>query len=223
MRKFKSVIALLLAVSMMLCFAACGKDVPDEEKIKGKWTTELDFTGYMNSIHSESDLNESVIPDTEMNAYMVFEFEEQRCSMYFDREKTLESINAYLDDFKGKLIDYLYKQYESTGLSKEEIDSQFKGIYDVTIEEFADMIIWSTMDAEAIADSIAEEGTAVGYYKLEEGKIYIADSLLTMDKAQYYSYSFNGDKLLIEGAGSETFFSSFEEIGIEFPFVFEKK
>lgn len=223
MRKFKSVIALLLAVSMILCFAACGKDVPDEEKIKGKWVTELDFTSYMNSIHSESDLNASVIPDTEMNVYMVFEFEEQKCSMYFDREKTLESINAYLDNFKSKLIDYLYRQYESTGLSKEDIDAQFKGIYEVTIEEFADMVIQSTMDAESIADSIAEDGTAVGYYKLEEGKIFISESLLTMDKAEYYSYSFDGDNLLIEGAGSETFFSGFEEIGIEFPFVFEKK
>ncbi len=221
MRKFKSVVAVLLALSMILCFAACGKK-SDQEKIQGKWTTEMDFTQYMKSIFEDVDLHESVIPEDQMSVYMVFEFKEEKCSMYFDNEKTVESIKSYIESFRGLLVEYLYGQYKDTDLSKEEINDQFKDLYDVTLDEFADMVVWSTMDAQQIADSIAAEGSAEGYYKIEDGKLYIAESLLTMDAAEYYSYSFDGDKLLIEGSSSETFFSSFEEAGVKFPLVFDK-
>lgn len=221
MKKIASILAFVVALSALLCFAGCGEKAP-EEKIIGKWTAELDFSGYMNSIHSDSDLDESVIPTSAINAYMVFEFDGEKCSMYYDREKTVASINSYLDEFRGLLIEYLYKQYETTGLSREEIDTQFLAMYEVTIEEFVDMIIWSTMDAEQIADYITAEGTAVGYYKIDNDKIYIADSAAALENAPYYSYSFDGDKLLINGSSTEAFFSSFEQVGIEFPLVFEK-
>ncbi len=221
MKKIASVIAIILALAVVFCMAGCKEKSP-EEKIVGKWTAELDFSSYMNSIHSESDLDASVIPDTAINAYMIFEFDGEKCSMYYDKEKTVESINKYLDDFKALLTEYLYKQYEATGLSREEIDSQFKTLYGISIEELAEMTVWSTMDAEQIAASITEEGTAEGYYQLKEDKIYIADAKELLETADYYSYSFDGDKLLISGASNEAFFSSFEEAGIEFPLTFEK-
>lgn len=221
MKKIISITAMILVLAVMFCFAGCGEKSA-EDKIVGKWTAELDFSSYMNSIHSESDLDANVIPDTAINAYMVFEFDGEKCSMYYDKEKTVESINGYLEEFKTLLTDYLYKQYEATGLSREEIDTQFKALYDVAIEEFAEMVIWSTMDAEQIAASITEEGAAEGYYQIKEDKIYIADTKDALGTADYYSYSFDDGKLLISGASNEAFFSSFEEAGIEFPMVFEK-
>ncbi len=224
MKHFKSVIALLLAFTMLFCAAGCGKDVPDEEKIIGKWVASLDFTAYMDSIFEELDLVDSVIPkDVPMNSYMIFEFTEDSCSMYFDRDKTVESVSAYLNEFERLLAENVYSQFETSGLTREQADEQFKQAYDVTIPEYAKLMVTSTMTPEAVADSFIESGSAKGIYKLEDNKLYIAEGELALDNADYYNYSFDGGKLLIEGASSETFFSSFAEAGIEFPIVFEKE
>lgn len=224
MKHLKSFIAMLLALTMIFCVAGCGKDVSDDEKIIGKWVASLDFTAYMNSIFDELDLADSVIPkDVPMNSYMIFEFTEDSCSMYFDRDKTIESVGAYLDEFERLLAEDVYNQIEASGLTREDADEQFMQAYGITIPEYAELMVTSTMSPEAVTDSFIESGSAKGIYKLEDGKLYIAEGELALDNADYYNYSFDGDTLLIEGASSETFFSSFAEAGIEFPIAFEKE
>lgn len=230
MKYLKTVLALLLSLAMLFCFIGCGGDSDkeevdtrtDEEKIIGKWTAALDFSAYMNNMLA-TDLNlvEGVIPyGEELNSYVIFEFTADSVSMYFDKDATTASVQSYLDSFESLLAKDLYRQLEEAGLSAEEADKQFKDNYDVTIPEYAELIVVGTMSADEIAASFMEDGTATGVYKLEDGKLYVSDTAETLAEAPYYLYSFDGPNFLLSGASDETFFSSFADVGITFPIVF---
>ncbi len=222
MKKFKSVIAMILALSVILCFASCGKK-SDAEMIKGKWIAALDLTTYTEAIFSgeEMDLRKELIPsDTDINAYLAFEFDGDMCKFYFDTEKTEESIDAYLAKHRELLKEDLYKQFNVEEIGLEKVNDQLKDMGGVTLDDLLDFNV--AMVKSNIIGDIVSGDTLEGYYKVEEGKLYIAESKQSLGGPEYYTYSFDDGKFLIEGASGETFFSNFEQIGIKFPFAFEK-
>ncbi len=230
MKKIKSVLAVLLAAAMLFCFAGCAKDatiagVSDSQRIVGSWTCEIDLTDYMNENIGDLGLDGFEMPTDPIYIYINFDFEDDKtCALYLEEEKTLESMQDYIDSIMDAMVEYMYDSLEKeSGMSREEADKYFNDYMGMSLKEYFDTAMEEYLSPEVLAESFDDIDVNEGYYKVEGGKLYMADTEEELeDCEEYVTYEFEGDNLKIDVGSSESDFESFEEMGIELPLVFEK-
>ena len=153
----KKITALLLALVMALSLAACGsKD--DSKQLVGTWQCALDLTEKMDE-EMAANLGTEYTSEVPVSLYLTTVFNEDGTfSMSPDLDATTESLNAYIQALKPALVELLYKEAEDRGMTRDEFDSAL-ALFDV-----------STLlsDVESELDS--------GKYKLEDGRLYLAET-----------------------------------------------
>ena len=153
----KKITAFLLALVMALSLAACGsKD--DSKQLVGTWQCALDLTEKMDE-EMAANLGTEYTSEVPVSLYLTTVFNEDGTfSMSPDLDATTESLNAYIQALKPALVELLYKEAEDRGMTRDEFDSVL-ALFDV-----------STLlsDVESELDS--------GKYKLEDGRLYLAET-----------------------------------------------
>ena len=153
----KKITAFLLALVMALSLAACGsKD--DSKQLVGTWQCALDLTEKMDE-EMAANLGTEYTSEVPVSLYLTTVFNEDGTfSMSPDLDATTESLNAYIQALKPALVELLYKEAEDRGMTRDEFDSAL-ALFDV-----------STLlsDVESELDS--------GKYKLEDGRLYLAET-----------------------------------------------
>ncbi len=223
MKKF---LALALAVVMLLCFAGCAKDrvapvaVSDAEKIVGSWTCEVDLTEYMNANMGDIGLEGFEMDAVPLYIYLNFDFDKDgTCALYLDEDKTIDSMTKYIDALMDSLVEYMYDMMEDEGMSREEVDQ----LFGMSLSEYFDQQMAEQLTPEILAESFEDVENAEGFYKLDNGKLYVADTEEELKETEdYVTYSFDGNTLKLDAGSDEDVFEDFEELGIELPLVFEK-
>lgn len=226
MKNMKRMLALLLALAMVFCLAACGakgdgaedkkdegssnvtdtkKDEPakeeddkasDEDKLAGEWTCRLDLSETVNTVVGEMMDGEDVLPDAPIYMDMTIEFDDGECALTGAIDEG--SFNDYIDALVDAMIDYMYDAAEAEGMSKEEFDQQIQDEAGMSMEEYMDETM-STMMDEMGSEMSFESGTM--YYKVDsdEGRIYMAEDEADLeDTEDYMEYSVTNKKLTIK-------------------------
>lgn len=229
MKQLKSVMAILLAVAMLLCFAGCKEETAagttKAETIVGSWTCAMDISEYMNEYMGDAGLDGFEMDETPLCIYMAFDFEDDgSCVLYLDEDATLESMQTYIDNMLVSLLDYMYEMYEDElDMTREEIDEYFKDYAGMTLEEYFNDAMAESLTPEVLTDSLSGFENQEGYYKLDGEKLYIADTEEELAECEdYVTCKISGDKMTIDVGTDEDEFADFEEMGIELPLVFEK-
>ena len=156
----KKITAFLLALVMALSLAACGsKD--DSKQLVGTWQCALDLTEKMDE-EMAANLGTEYTSEVPVSLYLTTVFNEDGTfSMSPDLDATTESLNAYIQALKPALVELLYKEAEDRGMTRDEFDSAL-----------AD----SGLTVESQVDSDVESELDSGKYKLEDGRLYLAET-----------------------------------------------
>lgn len=191
MKNCKKILALLLALAMVFAFAACDKDsgtsTDDDtagtktESITGEWSVEIDiydlyYAALVENSGVELDMNSSLV----ISATYKFDDNGEFELTYSNDKNDLLDIKA---EYTDAVLEFSYAYAESEGMSKDDFKEAYKS---ETGTDFEDDI-----EAECVAeiDNFVEtlcEISVEGYYKFEDGKIYLAedeDDLADLDDA----------------------------------------
>lgn len=221
----KKLLALVLAAVCLMSFASCSLfDMfkPDEERIIGKWKAEVDMTEAMSEM-TDMMLG-SMMPGDDADKYfefdslkfdMIIEFKEDgKMTSKFDKKSVEKAVDGLIEDMKNGLKAY-YEDPANEGLL---------GDTDVSIDETLDAVFTEEY-ASAMVDSMTAEDHN-GKYKLEGGKLYMAEEDEEFDDDDYIEYEFGFDTLVFKKAVGEDV-EDIEEEGFLpekiFPITFKKQ
>ena len=198
--------ALFLAVVMViaLAFTACAEK-PDSEKIIGSWKASVDMTDKFNeSMASFGDIKvESFIFD------ITFDFKEDGT---FTLEIDKDSFKKSFDALKPTLVSAM-----------ESIFSAIADASGMTMEELLDgKTLDQYLDDSFNSDSFGESLSKDGKYKIEQGKLSIAEKEAEIGESTYFTYEFkSNDELTLNSYVSEDEDDDFDEM-LVFPLTLKK-
>lgn len=160
----KKLIALLMALAMVLCFAACGTESEggsEKTTIVGEWEGAMDVTSALEEVMSESLGMDIEMKDLEL--VMLFDFDKDGS---FTSEVDEKSAQKLLDNMIDAVVDVLVEALEAEGVDLEEQGMTKDSLREMMEEE---------MDTEDLISELAifEDG----YYLYENGCIYTGDDL----------------------------------------------
>lgn len=239
MKKFRSLIALLLAAVMLLCFAGCSaKEIfpnaepvaeeTDNDKAVGTWVCAMDMTEMMNNEltaqFAQMGFNDLELPEEKLNVYIAFDFEDDKTFvLYVDEDKTIDSMKVYIDSMMDSLVEWMYAMFEDMGITREQADAAIQSQYGMGIEEYLDSQMAAAMDPEVLAEGFADIENLEGCYNFDDGKLYIADTEEELaETEEYATYTLDGDTLTIDEGNTNDAFAEFASLGIKLPLVFER-
>ena len=168
----KKITALLLALVMALSLAACGsKD--DSKQLVGTWQCALDLTEKMDE-EMAANLGTEYTSEVPVSLYLTTVFNEDGTfSMSPDLGATTESLNAYIQALKPALVELLYKEAEDRGMTRDEFDSALADS-GLTVESQVDSVL-ALFDVSTLLSDVESELDS-GKYKLEDGRLYLAET-----------------------------------------------
>lgn len=246
MKKFSKWLALLAALTMMLCMTSCGMlspidedtsyenlfDAPDkdavgfadEDNIVGEWVYPVDLSEQIaQEMEAQSDI--PLAPDCAMYLNVIFTFTETEIDIACEVEEN--SFSEYMDQMAGNLIDYMYDMAEEQGMSHEDFEAAIEDEYGQSLEDYVN----STMEAEMDATlSGLEMDIVSGYYELDAGlgRIYMAQTESSLAATEeYMEYSLSGGELTIKsvvdanGEVEDPF--DMDQFGVYLPWTFTKR
>ncbi len=240
MKKFRSILAVLLAAAMIICFSGCaakeivenlGGNVEDDNaKAVGEWTCSVDVTELMEKelegalAQLSSVGGELKLPDTKINVYVVFDFAEDKSFVFYvDEDATIESVKGYVEDVMESMVEWMYGVFADQGIDRETADAAFTTTYGMGISDYLKSLMEQEMDAETMAEAFSQIENVEGFYKFEDGKLYIAETEEGLAECEeYLGYTIEGDVLTINEGNAGDAFGAFEEMGMELPLVFER-
>ena len=168
----KKIIALLLALVMPLSLAACGSTA-DSQQLVGTWQCALYLTETMAAeiaatlgTASPSAVPVSLYPPTRSTYHSTLHLSP-------DLEATTESLNAYIQALKPALVELLYKEAEDRGMTRDEFDSALADS-GLTVESQVDSVL-ALFDVSTLLSDVESELDS-GKYKLEDGRLYLAET-----------------------------------------------
>lgn len=209
MKHFARMAALLLTVVMLLGLCACSSP---EKKLIGTWESELDMTQVMNEAMGElmAEVGGTDMEiDATMSARLEYTFNEDKTySVTVDADAMAESMTNYMTDIKGVLVEYLYQTFEAQGLSREDADTALQAQAGCTAAELIDLLL-SQVDFTEMIDT--EEMTQTGVYKVEDGKIFMAETEEDFDDGVYLTYTVDGSTMSLTGDEGDPL--GFEDFG----------
>ena len=168
----KKITALLLALVMALSLAACGsKD--DSKQLVGAWQCALDLTEKMDE-EMAANLGTEYTSEVPVSLYLTTVFNEDGTfSMSPELDATTESLNAYIQALKPALVELLYKEAEDRGMTRDEFDSALADS-GLTVESQVDSVL-ALFDVSTLLSDVESELDS-GKYKLEDGRLYLAET-----------------------------------------------
>ena len=160
----KKITAFLLALVMALSLAACGsKD--DSKQLVGTWQCALDLTEKMDE-EMAANLGTEYTSEVPVSLYLTTVFNEDGTfSMSPDLDATTESLNAYIQALKPALVD--------RGMTRDEFDSALADS-GLTVESQVDSVL-ALFDVSTLLSDVESELDS-GKYKLEDGRLYLAET-----------------------------------------------
>ena len=109
-----------------------------------------------------------------MSLYLTTVFNEDGTfSMSPDLDATTESLNAYIQALKPALVELLYKEAEDRGMTRDEFDSALADS-GLTVESQVDSVL-ALFDVSTLLSDVESELDS-GKYKLEDGRLYLAET-----------------------------------------------
>lgn len=252
MKKFSKLLALLLALAMVFCLAACEKDddddrsskkskettgttepdsnvtpapaPTDEEVLIGTWSYKADLSDVMGTTLAAAMGDASLAPDAPLYMEIAFAFNENGKAT-LTAKVDQESFTDYMDALVDKMVSFMYATAEAQGMSKADFDAAIEAEAGMSLKELME----TQMDA-ALADSMDEmETTSDLLYKVDSAKgiIYVGEDQSELDAAaDGMNYKLDGSKLTVSdifGEDIEEAKAGLESFGLELPWVFEKQ
>ena len=201
----KKLIAILLVLSALLCLCACGGN----KAIVGKWTSDIDL-----SKAYKSELGE-MAEKISSKVFLSLNFDLNKDGTFtlsFDKEKTVASVNEFVDEMIPVLIDVACEQ---TGITREELEKELNG-------QDLEALMRESMGnpAEEILGELDALGEKSGKYKVDGNKLYMSTDDEEFDEDDYVEIELNGNTFSIVGFSDESAFG--DDIPFELPLVFKK-
>lgn len=253
MKKFRKLLALLLALAIVFSLAACStsnedddeeddkgssnvekddkdeKDdeeekLSDEEMIVGEWLCRFDLGEVMNEMLAEEIDDTSLAVDSELYMNLSLEFEDDKATLRMELDE--DSLEDYMKALCDAMVDYMFEMAEEQGMSKEDFEQGIQAAYGMSVDKYIEDMMGELM--ESSFDEMSYESES-WYYKVDDkkGRIYMAeyeDDLA--DSEEYMEYTIKGEKMTIEKLVDETGEMEtldLEELDIDLPWEFEKQ
>ncbi len=210
----KSLAVVLLCAMLVTLFAGCSLF---GDNIVGKWECEIDVTQFMVDGIKE-DLGEENgglmqffdIKDLKIKLITIFNEDGS-----FETSASKESIEAIMDTVANQIAagmkDMLMKEAEAIGATEETINTIIEQAKTQMKNEFSDEAI------KSIVDQFANKG----FYKLDDGKLYKADTAEGLESAGYETYELKDNTLTLnKGEGLDDTYS--EIVSSLYPMVYKK-
>ncbi len=195
MKRTSRILALIMAVAMVISLCACAGNT-DYVKLAGTWNTKLDVTDMMNDELAVSLGVDSIDSgDVKLEFDLTLNFNADKTYHFeYNEDAIAASFETYLDWLCDWMTDYMMDMMvEQTGFDAETINNVFVSEYGMTLAEYVDDLMAESVDLDTLfADSAME---TEGYYKLEDNKLYLSNSLTDFDEDTYISYLVDGDAL----------------------------
>ena len=208
----KKISAILLAIVMVLTFAACGKS---EANAVGTWSMKLDLSAAMkDELGSEfSDVNAPF-------AFTVY-FDLNKdgtYKMYVDEKETQQDMEVFIEAMTDYFIEYLYDAMEAQGIDRATAQTVLEQQFEMSVKDYALQTLKDSMDITELTNSMVQEGV----YEIKGNKFYMG--LDKIDKKVYDLITIEGNTLTLnvaEDAAASPFFNGTVP-GLSYPFVLTK-
>ena len=190
------------------------------EELVGTWSFEKNLADALNDSYAAQFGDSFVAPDSDLIISMKMEFTKKGdyvLSAVLDEDSTTD----YLEELCVSVADCIYAMLAEQGLDKEAVDAQLGMPAD---EYYKQMFTY-----ESFSENLNQ--SKEGYYYVEGGNIYIADSKADKDNPKSYMiYKLSGKKLTISDIydfENDEFASESEEMQsnpvMQLPMVLEKQ
>ena len=169
--------ALFLAVVMViaLVFTACAEK-PDNKKIIGSWNASVDMTDKLNE--STASFGDITVESFKFDLTFTFN-EDGTFALAIDEESFKESFSAIKPTLVSALESSMEAMAEAFGVTVEDL-LEGQSVEDIINEAFS-------------SKTFGEALTKDGKYKIEEGKLYVADKdAAEIGESVYFTYEFKG-------------------------------
>ncbi len=209
MKKMKKILSLVMIMILALSLAGCGKSTASQ--LYGTWAATFDLSGMI-----ESELGSDFDGFHEnFDITLMLDFNEDGTfKMYADEAALKDTFNTYIESLASFGTDLMYEELESSGYTRDEIDSLFEEQYGMGIEEYMLSELQSSVDIDDLVGDIE----TTGVYEAKGNKLYMDE--VAVSSNVYDLFTVEGDKLTIDAAGDV----DSEEIieGFDYPYVFNK-
>ena len=226
MKKFLTVILCIVMAFSLFAFVGCdeGSDADnddekssasDDEKkeavLTGTWNADVDLSDMFTESFAEGLGEEGAT----MAEYFTFEDVVIAVELVLNEDGTYEfsadkdSIKDALEGIKDPLKKGMEKYFEDMLASMD---------MDMTVDEFLvasgvdmDSLIDELYNDESV-DSVAEEMQEEGFYKGEDGKLFMSDTEGEFDEESYAEFKLSSDELKITSAEDDDSFAGLDSI-----------
>ena len=189
----KSIAIILCVVFFVTCFAGCGA-----KSVEGTWECQLDVSEFMIQTATAA-IGEEAVQDLKNKGFSDL-FVTVRTTYNEDGTYITEIDKASLEAMMDKMIDKLAE----TLLETERKEMEELGFGDEVFEKLG---LTKEKTVAMLKESINEENNNMvleankkqGVYKVEDGKIYKAETTDALEGAGYESYELSADTLTITG------------------------
>lgn len=213
MKKLKKLSAILLAVAMVLSFAACGgKSGADTT---GTWSLKMDL--------SQALKEEMGSEFAGFNAPFSFTVyldlnKDNSYKMYLNEAETKKDMDAFIDALSDFFVEYLYTALEAQGIDRATAQATLETQFGMPIRDYALQAMKESIDLTELTNSMVQEGI----YEIKDGKIFMAEDKI--DTRVYDLITVEGDKMTINAAEDAEASPFLDESipGLSHPFVFTR-
>ena len=165
--------------------------------IVGKWSGSVDVTNHLKKSDSFKKLADdtgfdiNTVKGTVSVSFVMQLNSDGTYKITVDEAATKNASSSFFADFRSKFVDFAveicYQTFEEKGWSREEADIYVTGEGYADMEEYAmEDIDLSGITAEAFVGDLKNES---GYYKTDNGKIYLAVNKGSFGGNNYLSYT----------------------------------
>lgn len=210
----KSLSIVLLVAMLVTLFAGCSLF---GDNIAGKWESEIDITQFMVDAIKEGMGDENVglmeyfeFKDFKIKLLATFN-EDGSYELSASKESLEGVVSSLIDQAVAGMKTMLMKEAEAVGATEEAVNA---------ILEQVKTQLSTELSGETI-DGMVEAFAAKGFYKMEDGKLYTADTVENLESTGYETYVLEGDTLTLnKGEGLEETYS--EILSSLYPITYKK-
>lgn len=209
MKKTRKISVILLALVMVLSFAACGKS---DTNAVGTWTMKMDLSAAMKKEMGSEFAN--------FNAPFVFTLyldlnENGSCKMYIDEKETEKDIETYIVALADFSTEYLYSVKEAEGIDRTTTQAAIEEQFGMPVYDYELQTIRECINITELTSSMVRECV----YEVKGGKFYTGSD--KVNKKVYDLITIDGDKMTLNSAKDADASPFFNKTipGLSYPFV----